>query len=167
MEKLGSFRRGNGATSNNSSYLHLLVGIIVTFWICVKGHSHTASASYRNDCRTFCGAPQYMPPEVIAFAVPCCNYDLCGYGKNADLWSLGIVRYVMVCAAEPFAEEGLYDSIMSVDVDVDNEEWHAVSSSAAIVMWGLLRYAHSARMSATSILELVNTEWPSIDHAIQ
>ena len=119
------------------------------------------------DCRTFCGTPQYMPPEVIAFAVPCCNYDLCGYGKNADLWSFGIVLHVMVCAAEPFAEEGLYDSIMSVDVDVDNEEWHAVSSSAAVVMRGLLRYAPSARMSATSILEFVNTEWPSIDHAIQ
>ena len=108
-----------------------------------------------------------MAPEVIALAAPCYSYELCGYGKHADLWSLGAVLYVMVCAAEPFEEEGLYDNIVSVDVDVFSEEWHAVLSSAAVVVWRLLQYDPSARMSATSILEFVDAEWSSSGHASQ
>jgi len=45
----------------------------------------------------FCGTPNYMPPEISAKK----NYN----GQKADMWSLGILFYKMICADFPFKGE--------------------------------------------------------------
>jgi serine/threonine protein kinase len=42
----------------------------------------------------FCGTPSYMPPEIIL------KKDY--LGPNADIWSVGILLYTLLCGAFPF-----------------------------------------------------------------
>lgn len=43
---------------------------------------------------TACGSPCYAPPEMVSGR----NYD----GFVSDVWSMGIIFYVMVCGCLPF-----------------------------------------------------------------
>mmetsp|Transcript_17987 Transcript_17987/g.12924 ORF Transcript_17987/g.12924 Transcript_17987/m.12924 type:complete len:133 (+) Transcript_17987:301-699(+) len=45
---------------------------------------------------TACGTPSYLAPEMTMGG---------GYGKEVDMWSIGIVIYIMLCGFPPFYSE--------------------------------------------------------------
>eukprot|EP00536_Pseudo-nitzschia_multiseries_P007372 jgi/Psemu1/195483/e_gw1.173.55.1 len=47
---------------------------------------------------TFCGSPNYLPPEML-------KHD--GHGASVDHWSLGVLMYEVVDGESPFWHEGL------------------------------------------------------------
>jgi serine/threonine protein kinase len=62
-----------------------------------------------------CGSPEYMAPEVI-------NADRKlkrGYGPKCDVWSLGIILYVLLCGQPPFGADDVSES-----EDDNMEEFH-------------------------------------------
>ena len=61
-----------------------------------------------------CGTLLYMAPEVIS----CSPY----YSK-ADIWSLGIVLYIMICGQAPFDAKDLKNRIKSQPIDYSGAVW--------------------------------------------
>ena len=57
--------------------------------------------SLTSNCKTLCGTLSYMAPEV-ASADGAMHYE----GPGVDIWSLGVILYVMVCCSYPFGHDG-------------------------------------------------------------
>lgn len=81
------------------------------------------------DCRTFCGTPHYFAPEVITTASSSDSKNA-GYGKQVDMWSLGVILYILLSGIPPFEEEQLYRQILDGKYEFDVEEWNCVSPEA-------------------------------------
>jgi serine/threonine protein kinase len=51
------------------------------------------------------GTPEYIAPEMIL---------LQGYGKEVDLWALGVMMYEMVLFYTPFEDDNKKDTLMNI-----------------------------------------------------
>ncbi len=49
--------------------------------------------------KTTCGTPTYIAPEILQ--------SDCGYGKEVDMWAVGVMSYVMLCGYPPFTANAL------------------------------------------------------------
>jgi len=73
---------------------------------------------------TSCGTPDYVAPEVLRGEV---------YDHSVDLWSIGVITYILLCGFPPFWGESqgeLFDKILSVSFDFPDPEWTNVSQDA-------------------------------------
>ena len=86
--------------------------------------------------KTMCGTPAYVAPEVLFQSV-----KKNGYHHEVDLWSLGVVVYVMLSGFLPFSHDSkpaLFELIKNGDFDFPSPWWDEVSRDATDFVNGLL-----------------------------
>ncbi|KAH3759626.1 myosin light chain kinase [Pelomyxa schiedti] len=94
---------------------------------------------------TACGSPAYVAPEVL---------DGTGYGPLVDMWSIGVISYILLCGYPPFYADSLpelLERIQNCDYQMEDEDWCHVSSEARDFVRQLLVRCDS-RMSASQAL---------------
>ena len=91
------------------------------------------------------GTPLYIAPEVL-------NNN---YNEKCDLWSCGVILYIMLCGVPPFTGENddeIYCAVKQGRVSFDEAEWDSVSSDAKDLILKLLTKDISKRYSARQAL---------------
>jgi calcium/calmodulin-dependent protein kinase I len=73
---------------------------------------------------TACGTPGYVAPEVLAQQP---------YDKEVDVWSIGVIAYILLCGYPPFYDENdseLFRQILKAEYEFDSPYWDDISESA-------------------------------------
>ena len=109
------------------------------------GFSEFCSQKHKYLTRTM-GTPYYLAPEVTRGK----------YDKRCDLWSVGVMVFLLLSGQVPFVGEDAKDldaKILSCDYDFDGEVWNSVSSVAKDFIEGLIVPNPDRRMSIEQALE--------------
>merc|ERR1711916_110123 len=98
---------------------------------------------------TACGTPGYVAPEVLE------QESAEGYTAEVDMWSCGVILYILLCGFPPFYEEempALFDQILEGRYDYPSPYWDTVSESAKNLIDHLLVVDPTSRMTAEEAL---------------
>ena len=124
------------------------------------------------------GSLEYMAPEVVDTFMMDDYYgdddddeiDEMSYNKKCDIWSLGIISYILLCGHPPFSgscglscgwEEGepcitcqelLLASIKDGEVKFPGKHWEKISTQAKDLIGNLLNKDSVSRFSAEHVL---------------
>jgi len=96
--------------------------------------------------QTACGTPGYFAPEVL-------NAE--GYDKEVDMWSVGVITYILLCGFPPFYSESVpevFEQIMKAEYDYPEEYWDEISAEAKDFIDHLLVVDVSKRLTAEQSL---------------
>jgi len=96
---------------------------------------------------TACGTPGYVAPEVLK------NEP---YGKEVDLWSLGVILYILLCGFPPFYHEStaaLYKQIKKGEYDFPDPYWTDISDQAKDLVRSMLTVDPKKRFTAKQVLQ--------------
>ncbi|EOY17784.1 Calcium-dependent protein kinase family protein [Theobroma cacao] len=91
------------------------------------------------------GSPYYVAPEVI-------NKH---YGPEADVWSAGVILYILLSGVPPFWAEttqAQFDATLKGHIDFESEPWPKISDSAKDLIRKMLCLRPSERLTAGAVL---------------
>ncbi|TVU02380.1 hypothetical protein EJB05_52165, partial [Eragrostis curvula] len=92
------------------------------------------------------GSPYYMAPEVLKR----------NYGPEIDIWSAGVILYILLCGVPPFwaeTEQGVAQAILRGNIDFKREPWPNVSENAKDLVRRMLEPDPKLRLTAKQVLE--------------
>lgn len=94
-----------------------------------------------------CGTPLYVAPEIL---------ERRAYDCQCDIWSLGVVVYIMLCGYPPFygeEEEELYYRIKHAYYDFISPHWDHISDNAKDFIQNCFQLDPSKRIKAKDALK--------------
>ncbi|XP_045474695.1 MAP kinase-interacting serine/threonine-protein kinase 1-like [Harmonia axyridis] len=115
------------------------------------------------------GSAEFMAPEVVEAFIG--DNDSTVYDKRCDLWSLGVITYILLCGYPPFSgkcgrdcgwergencgacQELLFHSIQEGYYDFPESDWRDISEEAKDLIRSLLVKCANKRISAERVLE--------------
>ncbi len=101
------------------------------------------------DMNRKCGTPEYCAPEVLSG-----HYNL-----ECDMWSLGVLTYIMLSGYMPFKGKDIHDTLSKVkagNIDFTLPIWKDISTSAKEFIVKLIEKDPKKRMKAS---ESLNHPW--------
>jgi len=96
---------------------------------------------------TACGTPGYVAPEVLAQKP---------YGKEVDVWSIGVISYILLCGYPPFYDENdanLFAQILKGEFEFDSPYWDDISLEAKEFIRKLMCVDVDKRLTCEEALE--------------
>ncbi|KAK8563368.1 hypothetical protein V6N13_007683 [Hibiscus sabdariffa] len=92
------------------------------------------------------GSPYYMAPEVLKR----------NYGPEVDVWSAGVILYILLCGVPPFwaeTEQGVAQAIIRSVIDFKRDPWPKVSENAKDLVRKMLNPDPRHRLTAQEVLD--------------
>ncbi|OVA07199.1 Protein kinase domain [Macleaya cordata] len=91
------------------------------------------------------GSPYYVAPEVLRKR----------YGPEADVWSAGVIIYILLSGVPPFwaeTEQGIFEQVLHGDLDFLSDPWPNISESAKDLVKRMLVRDPRRRLTAHQVL---------------
>ncbi|KVH90052.1 Calcium-binding EF-hand [Cynara cardunculus var. scolymus] len=95
------------------------------------------------------GSAYYVAPEVLRRH----------YGAEADIWSAGVILYILLSGVPPFwgeTEQSIFDAVLRGNLDFVSDPWPSISSSAKDLVKKMLKADPKERLTA---VEVLNHPW--------
>lgn len=96
--------------------------------------------------RDIVGSAYYVAPEVLRRR----------YGKEIDIWSAGVILYILLSGVPPFwaeTEKGIFDAILEGYIDFESQPWPSISDSAKDLVRKMLTPDPKKRITSAQVLE--------------
>ncbi|VFQ95483.1 unnamed protein product [Cuscuta campestris] len=91
------------------------------------------------------GSAYYIAPEVLKR----------NYGPEVDIWSIGVMLYILLCGVPPFwaeSENGIFNAILRGHVDFSSDPWPSISPGAKDLVKKMLNPDPKQRLTAFQVL---------------
>ncbi|KAK9290095.1 hypothetical protein L1049_008259 [Liquidambar formosana] len=91
------------------------------------------------------GSPYYVAPEVLRKC----------YGPEADVWSAGVIIYILLSGVPPFwaeSEQEIFEEVLHGDLDFSSDPWPNISESAKDLVRKMLARDPKKRITAHEVL---------------
>lgn len=101
---------------------------------------------------TACGTPGYVSPEILTASKGH------GYGKECDLWSLGVILYILLCGYPPFYDENNNNAVIFKQIKAGaytfaDPYWTDISQEAKDIVRSLLTVDPKKRVTCEGVFE--------------
>ncbi|CAB1318064.1 unnamed protein product [Coregonus sp. 'balchen'] len=98
--------------------------------------------------KTVCGTPGYCAPEILRG---------CAYGPEVDMWSVGVITYILLCGFEPFfddrGDQYMFKRILNCEYEFVSPWWDNVSLNAKDLVRKLIVQDPKKRLTTLQALQ--------------
>ncbi|MBA0704244.1 hypothetical protein Golax_016514 [Gossypium laxum] len=113
----------------------------------LKATDFGLSAFYKpgEEFKDIVGSAYYIAPEVLKRK----------YGPEADIWSVGVMLYILLSGSPPFwaeSENGIFNAILRGHIDFSSDPWPRISTQAKDVVRKMLNADPKQRLTASQVL---------------
>lgn len=103
-------------------------------------------SSLKKVYRDIVGSAYYVAPEVLRRSC----------GKEADVWSAGVILYILLSGVPPFwaeTEKGIFNAVLKGEIDFQSDPWPYISNSAKDLIRKMLTQEPKKRITSAQVLE--------------